>query len=221
MRPLRDVRATALLVAMRVFAVCLVAGVGYMLVGSARPWLEHVAAPAATATPFTRLAPAVARQPTKTATATATAVPLLEFVPTVVPTLAPRPPATAVPPTPTEDATVPTPTPAEEAPAAPPTAMPPAGSTPGVQPTITPLVMGTPAAEPTPVPVTPEPSATPAASTFHTVAQGETVWSIAQKYQVRFEALLEANRDTIDNPEMIRVGMKLLIPTLGTGPPTQ
>ena len=219
---------------MRVFAVCLVAGVGYMLVGSARPWLAHVAAPAATATPFTRLAPAVARQPTKTATATATAVPLLEFVPTVVPTLAPRPPATAVPPaatenagtvaaTPTEDAEVPTPTPTEQAPAATPTAMPPAGSTPGVQPTITPLVMSTPAPEPTPVPapVTPEPSATPAASTFHTVAQGETVWSIAQKYQVRFEALLEANRDTIDNPEMIRVGMKLLIPTLGTGPPTQ
>ena len=56
---------------------------------------------------------------------------------------------------------------------------------------------------------------------IHTVQSGESLWSIAQKYQVRYPDLLEANRDQIEDPGEITVGMELIIPALGTDLPTE
>lgn len=56
---------------------------------------------------------------------------------------------------------------------------------------------------------------------IHTVQSGESLWSIAQNYQVRYPDLLEANRDQIEDPSEITVGMELIIPALGTGLPTE
>ena len=55
----------------------------------------------------------------------------------------------------------------------------------------------------------------------HTVQSGESLWSIAQKYRVQYPDLLEANRDKIEDPSQITVGMELIIPALGTGLPTE
>ena len=226
LRRLRDLRATTILVALRVIAVCFVAALAYVLVGGARPFLERVAAPAPVVTPFTRLAPATVRQ--AASMPTAPAVPLAIFVPTMVPPTAvpvlptPTKRAPDVSPTATEDTAGVTPT-VEGSPGASSTV---AEGTPGVLPTVTPLVVATQAAataEPTSVAATPtpEPPAAPDGMLVHTVEPGDSLWSIAQKFQVRYPDLLEANRDQIDDPGKITVGMELLIPALGTELPTQ
>ncbi len=235
LRRLRDLRATTILVALRVIAVCFIVVLAYVLVGNARPLLERVAAPAPVVTPFTRLAPATVRQ--APSAPTATAVPLVVLVPTVVPPTAvpalPPPPKRAadVSPTPTEDTADVTPAAAEGTPDVSPTATegtpdgsPTATEGPSnVLPTITPLVIATPTVAPTSVAATPtpEPPATPDGVLIHTVTQGESLWSIAQKYQVRYPDLLEANRDKIEDPGKITVGMELIIPALGTELPTE
>ena len=94
---------------------------------------------------------------------------------------------------------------------------------PNVLPTITPLVIATRTAAPTSVPATPtpDPPAAPGGALIHTVQSGESLWSIAENYQVRYPDLLEANRGQIEDPEKITVGMKLIIPALGTDLPTE
>lgn len=235
LRRLRDLRATTVLVALRVIAVCFIAALAYVLVGSARPLLERLAAPAPVVTPFTRLAPVTVRQ--APSTPTATTVPLVVLVPTVVPPTAvpvlPPPPKRApdASPTATEDASGGSPTPTEDAPDGSPTAT---ESAPGgsslptegpsnVLPTITPLVIATRTAAPTAVPATPTPGspAAPNGVLIHTVQPGESLWSIAQKYQVQYPDLLEANRDKIEDPGRISAGMELIIPALGTDLPTE
>lgn len=69
-------------------------------------------------------------------------------------------------------------------------------------------------------PVTP-PTATPEGVFVHTVESGETIWSIAQRFKVRRDVLLEANRDIIGDPRLILPGVQLIVPLLGAGPPTQ
>ena len=90
-------------------------------------------------------------------------------------------------------------------------------------PTITPLVIATRTAAPTSVAATPTPElpAAPGGALIHTVQSGESLWSIAQKYQVRYPDLLEANRDQIEDPGKITAGMELIIPALGTDLPTE
>ncbi len=235
LRRLRDLRATTILVALRVVAVCFVAALAYVLVGSARPFLERLAAPAPVVTPFTRLAPVTVRQAPSTPTATAVPLPIL--VPTVVPPTAvpalPPPPKRApdASPTATEGAPGGLPPPTADAPDGSPTATegPPSGSpipTEGpsnVLPTITPLVIATRTAAPTSVAATPtpDPPAAPGGALIHTVRSGESLWSIAQTYQVQYPDLLEANRDKIEDPGQIAAGMELIIPALGTDLPTE
>ncbi len=225
LRRLRDLRATTILVALRVIAVCFVAALAYVLVGSARPFLERVAAPAPVVTPFTRLAPAGVSQAPSTPTATAVPQPIL--VPTMVlPTAVPALPAPAkrtpvALPTategaadvsPTESTSDVTPTATEGAPGASSTVV---EGTPGVLPTITPLVIATRTATPTP-----EPPAAPGGRLAYTVQPGDSLWSIAQKFQVRYPDLLEANPE-IQDPAAIQAGMQLVIPVLGTELPTE
>ncbi len=77
-------------------------------------------------------------------------------------------------------------------------------------PTPTPAPVPTPAPAPTPAP-TPTPTATPAPSPIvHVVARGETLSSIAELYGVTVQAIEDANE--IDNPSLIIVGQKLVIP---------
>ncbi len=227
LRRLRDLRATTILVALRVIAVCFVAALVYVLVGGARPFLERVAAPAPVVTPFTRLAPATVRQAPSTPTATAVPQPILVptmVLPTAVPVLPPpvkRAPvalptategAADVSPTATESTADVTPTATAGAPGASSTVV---EGTPGVLPTITPLVIVT----QTPTP-TPEPPAAPGGRLAYTIQPGDSLWSIAQKFQVRYPDLLEANPE-IQDPAAIQAGMQLVIPVLGTALPTE
>lgn len=68
---------------------------------------------------------------------------------------------------------------------------------------------------------TPDPPAAPGGALIHTVRSGESLWSIAQTYQVQYPDLLEANRDKIEDPGQIAAGMELIIPALGTDLPTE
>lgn len=68
-----------------------------------------------------------------------------------------------------------------------------------------PLPTRTPVRTPTPVP----PTATPS-QRFHTVAAGETLSEIAQRYGATVDAILRANN--MSNPNMLSIGAKLLIP---------
>ena len=87
-----------------------------------------------------------------------------------------------------------------------------------------PAVEATPTAEPTAA--APEPTAPPPTSTggddyvIHKVQRGETVSSIAVKYNTTVRAIVQANN--LANPSVIRVGQKLRIPTSGgsSGAPT-
>lgn len=51
--------------------------------------------------------------------------------------------------------------------------------------------------------------------TKHTVAKGESLSKIAQHYykdMMKYKAIFEANRDILDNPDMIHPGQVLTIP---------
>ncbi len=63
----------------------------------------------------------------------------------------------------------------------------------------------------------PEPAAPPEASAerIYEVVAGDTLGAIAQKYYGKASAymkIFEANRDTLDNPDLIKPGQKLRIP---------
>ncbi|WP_368784382.1 SafA/ExsA family spore coat assembly protein, partial [Acinetobacter baumannii] len=49
---------------------------------------------------------------------------------------------------------------------------------------------------------------------IHIVKKGDTLWKIAQKYNIDFETLKNANTH-IKNPDKIVPGMKVKIPTSG------
>jgi nucleoid-associated protein YgaU len=68
--------------------------------------------------------------------------------------------------------------------------------------------------EPAPEPV-PEPEPSPAGDTIHEVVAGDTLGHIAQKYYGKaseYMKIFEANRDILDDPNLIKVGQKLKIP---------
>ena len=56
---------------------------------------------------------------------------------------------------------------------------------------------------------TPIPEPTP---TVYTIKTGDTLSKIARKFNVSLDALLAANKDTIKNPNRIRVGDEIVIP---------
>ena len=70
--------------------------------------------------------------------------------------------------------------------------------------------------KPAPAPE-PEPTVEPEAPTerYHMVAAGDTLGHIAQKYYGKageYMKIFEANRDILDDPNLIKVGQKLKIP---------
>ena len=62
----------------------------------------------------------------------------------------------------------------------------------------------------------PAPVASAAAVRYHTVAKKDTLYAIARMYyngdHTRWKEIYEANRADIANPNMIRVGQRLVIP---------
>lgn len=79
--------------------------------------------------------------------------------------------------------------------------------TPELQPTAVPE-------QPTAVPPTAVPPGQP---TTHTVAPGDTLYSISQRYGVSMEEIMAANGLT--DPNQLSVGQQLTIPAPGTTPP--
>ncbi len=58
-------------------------------------------------------------------------------------------------------------------------------------------------------------SATNYGSRIHTIAKGDTLYSLARRYyndQARWKEIYSANRDNISNPNMVRVGQQVVIP---------
>ena len=73
------------------------------------------------------------------------------------------------------------------------------------------------AAAPVEMSYEPGPSVPTAVSTprYHVVAKRDTLYALARAYygnQARWKDIYEANRSTIGDPNMIRVGQRLLIP---------
>jgi len=95
--------------------------------------------------------------------------------------------------------------------------------TPTAAATITPTVEPTPTTEPpTPVPTeappapteppTPEPTSAPQQAQRYVVEPGDTLRSIAERFDVTVEALLRYNGLTTEEADSLRVGQELLIP---------
>ncbi len=129
-------------------------------------------------------------------------------------TTVPSPPATTI--RVTEEATptlvtglptlTPTPAVGEEA-----TPPPPVVSSPTSTPQTTPTAIAT-------APVPPPTAVSGAEVTYYTVQPGDTLSSIARRFNITVEALMRAN--DIPNPHSIDVGRELVIPKAGEGPPT-
>jgi nucleoid-associated protein YgaU len=49
-------------------------------------------------------------------------------------------------------------------------------------------------------------------TTWYTVVQGDTLYSIARQHGVSWEAIWEANKEALPRPEMLQVGQQLRIP---------
>jgi len=59
------------------------------------------------------------------------------------------------------------------------------------------------------------PTAAAAAETVHEVVRGDTLGALAKRYYGKaslYMKIFEANRDQLDNPDLIKVGQKLRIP---------
>jgi LysM repeat protein len=76
----------------------------------------------------------------------------------------------------------------------------------GAAPSASPLSSTVESASPSPTPI---PQPTP---TVYTIKTGDTLSKIARKFNVSLDALLAANKDTIKNPNRIRVGDEIIIP---------
>lgn len=88
-----------------------------------------------------------------------------------------------------------------------------------VQPTVT-VEPPTATVEPTATPL--PPTATPQAASetvIHVVRRGETLSEIAAQYDVSVQAIVDANR--LEDPSHIVTGQKLIIPLVGSAPPTE
>jgi LysM repeat protein len=60
---------------------------------------------------------------------------------------------------------------------------------------------------------TPEPTPVPAPTPqVYVVESGDTLSKIAKRFDVTVDALLAANKDTIDDPDKIKVGDEIIIP---------
>jgi LysM repeat protein len=73
------------------------------------------------------------------------------------------------------------------------------------------VAASTPSPSPTPVPE-------PTAQTY-VIKSGDTLSAIAREFNVSLDALLEANKDTISNPNRITVGQEIIIPLPETTEP--
>jgi LysM repeat protein len=62
---------------------------------------------------------------------------------------------------------------------------------------------------------TPTPGPTPQ---LYIVQSGDTMSSIASRFNVTLDALIAANRDTVPNPDRLDVGDELIIPVPGSQP---
>jgi len=95
-----------------------------------------------------------------------------------------------------------------------PSASSPGATLPPPSPTPSPSPTPTPTASPAPTPTatpSPTPRPTPAPTPLrHTVARGDTLTSIAERYGVTVAAIRRANG--IDDPSLIRIGQRLIIP---------
>jgi len=63
----------------------------------------------------------------------------------------------------------------------------------------------------------PEPEAVVEEPVFYTVQKGDSLWKIAQAHYGngnKWEALFEANREVIKNPDLIYPGQQIRVPTL-------
>ena len=61
----------------------------------------------------------------------------------------------------------------------------------------------------------PTPTTVAPAARYHTVAKGDTLYKLARMYygdQARWKDVYAANRTEVSNPNMIRVGQRLVIP---------
>ena len=58
-------------------------------------------------------------------------------------------------------------------------------------------------------------SAGTGSSTTYTVQSGDSLSKIGSKYGVSWQAIFEANRDQLDNPDLIHPGQELNIPQAG------
>jgi LysM repeat protein len=80
--------------------------------------------------------------------------------------------------------------------------------------TINAITLAAPPPAPAPVPAA-VPADTPAAERIHEVKPGDTLGAIANHYYGKasmYMKIFEANRDQLDNPDLIKVGQKLRIP---------
>ncbi len=80
--------------------------------------------------------------------------------------------------------------------------------------TINAMTLATPPPAPAPA-AAPAPAPTPAAERIHEVRPGDTLGAIAQHYYGKasmYMKIFEANRDQLNNPDLIKVGQKLRIP---------
>ncbi len=74
-----------------------------------------------------------------------------------------------------------------------------------------------PTSEPTASP-SPSPTATPTPGVItHTVEPGETLVEIAEEYGTTVEALVAANKNTLADPDFLKEGQVLTIPSMGLG----
>lgn len=52
---------------------------------------------------------------------------------------------------------------------------------------------------------------------FYTVKRGDTLWSIAQQYNIELDLLINKNQDVLKGSRVIKVGMRLFIPGRSAG----
>jgi len=89
----------------------------------------------------------------------------------------------------------------------------------GLEPVPQEMVVSEPPQEAAPEAVKPpapqQPSATTVAPRIYVVQKGDTLYSIARKIyndQTKWKAIYQANKDRISDPDVLKVGQKLILP---------